>query len=88
MVLVLLAVQMIMLQLQRISEMIQLQKQDRILRYNKELSIQQFQQQQLQFNTGLIGDTNEFTFESALPDAIIVPGVKQKRQTVVNMSWG
>ena len=56
--------------------------------YNKELSITAVSSTTITVNTGLIGDTNEFTFESALPDAIIVPGVKQKRQTVVNMSWG
>ena len=56
--------------------------------YNKELSITAVTSTTITVNTGLIGDSNEFTFESAIPDAIIVPGIKQKRPTVVNMSWG
>ena len=56
--------------------------------YNKELSITAVTSTTITVNTGLIGNVNEFTFESAIPDAIVVPGIKQKRPTIVNMSWG
>ena len=56
--------------------------------YDKEIEITAVTSDSITVNIGISSDTSEHRFEGALEGAIIVPGVKQKRPTVVNMSWG
>jgi len=56
--------------------------------YDKEIEITAVSSDSITVNIGISSDTTEHRFVGALNGAITVPGIKQKRPTVVNMSWG
>jgi len=56
--------------------------------YNVELSITAVGDNTITVNTGTIDDQSTYKFESAINDAVQTIGVKNKRPTIVNMSWG